>query len=369
VDSQPSTSDPRIARIIDREIAPVWHDRFARLLWRHLPECSSPLVLDVHCGTGRTSAQILQRLPGARVVGLEPDASLLSLARARLQQWPDQVYLKGDDLSGVAEMPNAAYDLVIANLVLGDAADLQAALGELLRVTKPTGAVLATLPMRGTWAEAEDLFAEVLGDAGLERARERLERLRLLRPTGSELAQMLEELGVDRSRFAIEQDSYELLFPGGRDFLLTPVIEYGPVPVWKALAGHRADVHRLFWQLKQAIDTYFQGQVFGVTVVCGVLCADGPAAPTRSQSFWSQFQQLDSIWTRGAPQDPSVGEQDDYLDTRVPVPPPRRAASESLIGAVQRGRERDEEATELDAMIDEVLSYDPYDEPPPEEPR
>ena len=60
-----SGRDQRVARVIDREVAPVWHDRFARLILQRLPTVSGSFVLDVHCGPGRTTRELLQRFfPG-----------------------------------------------------------------------------------------------------------------------------------------------------------------------------------------------------------------------------------------------------------------------------------------------------------------
>ena len=57
--------------MIDREIAPIWHDRFARLIVRNLPGASDVIALDIHCGVGRTTAELLARLgPAARVLAL-----------------------------------------------------------------------------------------------------------------------------------------------------------------------------------------------------------------------------------------------------------------------------------------------------------
>jgi ubiquinone/menaquinone biosynthesis C-methylase UbiE len=159
--------DERIARVIDREVAPLWHDRFARMIWRHLGgDLSSPeLVLDVCCGAGRTTGEILERFPKARVMAIEPDATLRELAKARTAEHKERVYLKPGELADVATLPAASYDLVIANLVLDELAHTTEVLRELVRVTKPGGQVLATLPLDGTWAEAEDLYREVLRDA------------------------------------------------------------------------------------------------------------------------------------------------------------------------------------------------------------
>jgi SAM-dependent methyltransferase len=42
-----------------------------------------PLVLDLGCGPGSLSARLAQRLPGARVIGIDRDPVLLGLARSR----------------------------------------------------------------------------------------------------------------------------------------------------------------------------------------------------------------------------------------------------------------------------------------------
>jgi len=41
-------------------------------------------VLDAGCGTGRVTARLLERLPGGRVVGVDLDPEMVSLARQRL---------------------------------------------------------------------------------------------------------------------------------------------------------------------------------------------------------------------------------------------------------------------------------------------
>ena len=101
--------DRRVARVIDREIAPIWHDRFARLIIRNLPNSSDVIALDIHCGVGRTTAELLHRLGAtARVLALEPDDTLIELARTRMRpEWKNRVYLKVGDFDDITAM---AYD-------------------------------------------------------------------------------------------------------------------------------------------------------------------------------------------------------------------------------------------------------------------
>ena len=77
----PNPRDERTARVIDREVAPLWHDRFARMMWRHLGGESPNLVLDVHAGPGRTAAELLKRLPASsKIIALEPDMTVCAEA-------------------------------------------------------------------------------------------------------------------------------------------------------------------------------------------------------------------------------------------------------------------------------------------------
>ncbi len=311
-----SQREQRVARSIDREVAPLWHDRFARMAYRRLPRGADAFTLDVHCGPGRTTYELLERLgEGARVLALEPDAALRSVAKARMRpEWKGRVYLKDGALADVAGMAAGTYDLVLANLVLGDVHSFEESLRELLRVTKPGGHVMATLPMAGTWAEVEDLFREVLRDASLKDAARRLRHLARLRPTGHEIARAVTALGVAPDHFVVEQERSALVFASGREFLFSPVIEHGPLRLWKAILGNHDKPQEPFWKLKEAIDAYLADSVLTVTVVLGLLHIRVPhpgaaAARTTAETareHWRRYPQLDALFGRAERGEPEV---------------------------------------------------------------
>lgn len=295
--------DRRVARVIDREIAPIWHDRFARLIIRNLPNSSDVIALDIHCGVGRTTAELLHRLGAtARVLAIEPDDTLIELARTRMRpEWKNRVYLKVGNFDDITAMADDSYNLVVANLVLGDAGDLGSALAEMIRVNRIGGRILATVPVAGSWNEVEDIFAEVLRDAGLHDAVRRLERLRELRPTGAKLASIVRKLGVAEDDFVIEQERFQMLFPSGREFLFAPVVEHGPLRLWKAVIGKDGSPQELFWRLKEAIDTYYTGHVLAVNVLAGLIninVAKGTESPgpRLAARFWRHYPGLDALW-------------------------------------------------------------------------
>lgn len=391
--SAQTVRDQRYARVVDREVAPLWHDRFARLLWRHLPVLpEGALVLDVHCGPGHTSAELLERLSaGTRVVALEPQEALRTLAKARLQPFGERVYVKPGDLADITEMADDTYDLVVANLVLGEAQDLAVALRELLRVTKAGGSVLLTLAMDGSWVEVEDLFREVLRAANLKDAARRLRHLGRLRPTGHELAKTIAELGIGPHHFVLEQERFHLLFGSGREFLFAPLIELGPLRMWKAILGDVQAPQELFWQLKESIDAYFSDSVFSVSVLAGLLhlrksapgAAGAQAAVETSGAYWAQYPELDALWQQAEGQDLDEEDLDLEIDVDeepvIPVasseeialaPDPSASSSrmdmnaeDEAIFALLESPTRDSN-TELDALLDQVLEFAAPDSTP-----
>jgi len=68
----------------------------------------------------------------------------------------------------------------------------------------------------------------------------------------------------------VETTHWELVFRSGREFFYAPVIELGPLARWKTIAGKGSEVQDIFLAVKEAIDTYFGGTAFGVSIVAGV---------------------------------------------------------------------------------------------------
>ncbi len=99
-------------------------------------------ILDVGCGAGPLLAALRDR--GAIVTGIDPSAKMLDLARQRLGDDGTALYqggLGGDPLP----FPDAAFDDVIACLVLHYLEDWKAPLAELRRVLVPGGRLIVAV--------------------------------------------------------------------------------------------------------------------------------------------------------------------------------------------------------------------------------
>ncbi len=132
-------------------------------------------VLDVGCGPGALTAQLLQRLGSGAVCAIDPSASLLSAVRDGL---PGVGVVRG-----VAEqLPFAdrTFDAALAQLVVHFMTDAVYGLAEMGRVTRPGGTVAACVwdhaggagPLAAFWQAVHDLDPGARDEAALPGARE-----------------------------------------------------------------------------------------------------------------------------------------------------------------------------------------------------
>src|SRR5262249_14940049 len=148
-------------------------------------------------------------------------------------------------------------------------ANPRAALRDFTRVTKRGGRVLATLPLAGTWAEFYDIFREVLVKHDKAEMIDALDAHVATLPTAADGDEWLGAAGVDDARVDVEE--FTLLFKSAREFFFAPVVEFGPLPKWKRIAGRGDEMQEVFWHVKEAIEAYFGGRAFHVTVKAGCL--------------------------------------------------------------------------------------------------
>ena len=370
--SAASVREQKLARVIDREVAPIWHDRFARMLLRELPSNSGTFALDIHSGPGHTTAELLQRLDeSSRVVALGRDPWLMQVSKTRVKpEWKRRVYFKAGDMDDVTGMADDTYDLAIANLVLGEqVVDWQAALAELVRVTKPGGQVLATLPMYGTWAEVEDLFEELLRDEDMRREVVTLQKLRRRRPKPSQLVAGLRDIAVGEDDVVVEHERFELLFRSGREFLFAPVVEHGPLGLWKAIIGRAEKPQALFWRFKEAIDTYYAGRVLAVTVIAGLIRIRVPGPEVNGNfaaEYWNRYPSLARMWGTPGAEARSDDEDLDFdldLDVDLDLEVDDDSATEEIEREVATDSSFADEGSglsELPAAADAAFGEDPF---------
>lgn len=263
----------RLAKLYDAEILPIWSARFGRMLLREVALPPRAMVLDVGTGTGFPALELLRRMDDAgRIISIDPSSAMLDVAREKAGPLGGKrIFFRTESAEPRLSFADEVFDLVVSNLALSDFERPEDTVREFARVAKPGARVVATFPAAGTFVEFVDLFREVLLARGDAEALARLDAWEASRPAPATARAWFERAGlVD---VAVEHETYTIVFKSSREFFFSPVIEFGPLIEWKEIAGRGEEMQDVFWRVKEAIDTYFAGRPFAVTVRAA--CASG----------------------------------------------------------------------------------------------
>lgn|GEM_PF-327806 len=263
----------KLARIYDDQIGPVWGSRFGKMLLRNLALPEKGQILDVSCGTGYPLVEVLRRKgDAARVIAIDGSSAMLDVARRKVAGLgalgKKGVYFRTESAAPKLSFADDVYDLVLCNLGLPEMPNAAAALADFARVCKLGGEVRCTIPLQGTWLEFHDIYREVLVKHDRHDALDRLDRHLESYPSVDDCAAWMRAAGLVPT---IEIEEFTLLFKSSREFFFAPVVEFGPLPAWKAIAGSGQELQDVFWYIKESIDAYFGERAFQVTVKAGCL--------------------------------------------------------------------------------------------------
>ena len=271
------TQQDRLARAQDEEVYPLFGQKLADLLTAGLALGPRAHVLQIGCGLGDTTSLLMQKTdPESRVIVVEATPALVERARAGFdaESAGKRLFFRPHQLDGKLPFAENGFDHVLANVALPELAGPSAQISELARVTKPGGELRLATSLGGTWREFLDVYSDVLVRLRKHEMAEALAAYRTTFPEPEALATQLEGAGI--SRVVVETVHWELMFRTGREFFYAPVIELGPLPRWKALAGKGAEMQDTFLAVKQAIDTYYGGGAFAVSVYAGMFSGRKP---------------------------------------------------------------------------------------------
>jgi SAM-dependent methyltransferase len=120
-----------------------WTQPTRMWLWQQAELAGAVAILEVGCGTGVIVEELARRC-SARVVGLDLDTDMLTLARRRIQgesQGSSVNYVQGD--AHVLPFPDRSFDVVVCHYLLLWLADPARGVQEMARVVRLGGHVLA----------------------------------------------------------------------------------------------------------------------------------------------------------------------------------------------------------------------------------
>jgi SAM-dependent methyltransferase len=264
----PHEKQARLAKAWDDEIDPAYASRFAALLLRHVRPKASARIVEIGCATGQLTRELARRFDAtSRITAFDEGDAFVAEARAKMDGVDDlraSIALRvGDPQALPAD--DAVANLVVSNLAVAASADPGVAAEEIGRVLAPGGTAVITAPLRGTWAEFLDLFRDVLRESGKIDRIAAVDRHIASLPDGERVAGWLQRAGL--VNVGVEVERWEILFKTSREFLFAPLVELGPLSQWKRLSGGGDDMQDAFFFTKEAIDAYFKGRPFAITVV------------------------------------------------------------------------------------------------------
>jgi SAM-dependent methyltransferase len=264
-----SALEPRDVAVFETFVVPRYLSIFGMLALEMLVACEQALVAHVGCRTGFPDQLFATYLPGATVVGLDPSAPALELARTKgaLVRDLSLEYREGDVPLAVAD---GSFSHVLSLHPRLDAPARALLASELHRVLAPGGQALLALPLRGSFQELMDLLREYALKFEAGGITSAIDANAGTRPTLEGLAELLEESGFDE--VDIEVRPMTLPFKSGREFFEDPVSRLMIVPEIELSLGI-GDLLAPMNYVRDAIDKYWAEQEFELTVNVGCASA------------------------------------------------------------------------------------------------
>ena len=257
----------------DLFVAPEWRERFDAIVAEHVNMPKKGRILEVNCGTGSYSLGLAAKLGNkGEVIGVDPEAERLDLARAKVQV---------QKLSNVAFHQGLASDLPFSNYefdaVIGDGSMLRSTeiedmLSEMIRVATSGATLVLKLATRGSFDEFFSIYWEALLTIGIvDEVWSDLEDLINERITVSDAEQMAERCGLRNLKSASSREEFR--YEDSGSFIDSPLIRDNFLGEWLEIVpeGQRAEV---IDQISSIIERDRRGGPFEIsvkaTVVSGV---------------------------------------------------------------------------------------------------
>ncbi len=263
----PATTEQEAA-LYDAVVVPRYSSLFAQMILREVPEGVRATILDVGCGTGHPSFELLRRLDeSGRVVAIDLDPALIELARRRaLDLAGKRLFFKVGDAEDL-EFGDQVFDMVVGNLVLGHLERPGDALSEMRRVLVPRGTVLLTRALAGTFEEVLDMFREVALREDLPAVRQRADAVAARQATAQAFANQVRAAGF--SDVDVEEDTFRLPFRSAKEVFGDPLLRFVGLPEWRWIAGLDATGAHVLEDVERSLEVYFAGGPLSLTVRAG----------------------------------------------------------------------------------------------------
>lgn len=263
---------PEDAAVFDAFVVPRYLTMFAERLLDMLARGPDARVCHLHCRTGYPDRAILERLPNAHVFGCDASEHAIDLARVKgaalAKKNPGALFDYRVAEAVPLPFPDGAFSHAFSLHPLTAPQERKDLFGELARIVAPAGQALVAMPLRGSFVEIADLLRECALKMELTELTNAVEAAAQLRPTEDMFARELEAVGF--KYVDVDLRPRTLKFDGGRDFFEDAATRLLLLPEFKVNLA-MADMDRPFNYVKEAIDKYWSGSTFELSVNVGVV--------------------------------------------------------------------------------------------------
>jgi ubiquinone/menaquinone biosynthesis C-methylase UbiE len=230
-------------------------------------------VVHVGCRTGYPDRLLLERVPGARVTGVDTSSAAIELARNKAATSPEGGlnYVLTDGYPTHLEPGSFSHALTLHPI--GTAFDRTQLFSEMMRLVYTEGQVLVSMPLRGSFQELGDLFREFALKYDQGEFGQAVEFVMANRPSIETLSEELESVGLED--VDVEVVSTELTFAGGRAFIEDPTTRLLILPELQTTLGN-FDLTVPMSYVCDAVDAYFAEGEFALSVKIGCASARRP---------------------------------------------------------------------------------------------
>lgn len=225
------------------------------------------------CRTGYPDSELVARAENTSLIGLDPSPAAIELARNKARLIPNARVEYRVSPRYPTVLPDASYSHALSLHPPGDARARRALFTDMARVLYSGGQAIVSLPLRGSFPEAVDLFREYALKEDRGDLVRRAEGALAAKPTIESLEGELLAAGFTDVDVEVRQVS--LSFAGGRAFTEDPVTRLFVVPETMAYA-RAEDLQAPLAYVGDAIAKYWSKRPFQLGLVVGTASGRKP---------------------------------------------------------------------------------------------
>jgi SAM-dependent methyltransferase len=261
---------PADAAIVETFVVPRYLALYSELALEMLLISPSARLVHVGCRTGHPDREFVQRFEDATLVGIDPSASALELARnkAAIQGAVELEYMEVPELPSPLRARSFSHAVSLCPIATRE--ERVELLAELSGLLYAGGQALIALPLRGSFQQVGDLWREYALKHDDGAFAEAVEGLMTTRPNLESLSEELEECGLED--VDVEVNRTTLVFDSGRAFVEDPVTRLLIMPELERALGV-PDLSEPMAYLRDAIDKYWSEGEFELSLVVGCASA------------------------------------------------------------------------------------------------